>query len=518
MNKKMKTHLIYLFVGIALLPVLFLRDYTPGNELRYLSIADEALRQGTFFAFTNQGMLYADKPPLYFWLIMLAKGLLGRHTMWLLALFSLIPAWVVVRTMNRWAGQEICKEYQLAATWMLLSCGLFLGTALFLRPDMLMCMFIVLSLYTFYRMLKQEGDFRRNAWLFPVYILLGILSKGPVALLIPLASTFFFLLWTHRIRTFRQYWGWKTWGVLLGGCALWLGCVYWEGGSGYLYNLLFHQTLDRAVNAFHHKEPFWYYATTIWYAMQPWTLLVIGTVAVALYKRLYHSELQKFFLTVLVVTFVLLSCISSKIEVYLLPAYPFFIYLAVMSLSRFRWNHWLAFSVALPALAFIFSVPLLFWLGGLVSTQFLNQGALYVATGILAMTGLCSLYDLYHWKALEKAIGKMAFGLFCALFAGGFALPQLNTKWGYARLCREATDMAKEHSLTEFVVYEIHRAENMDVFLHTDVRFVTQEELVSDTWHGVVLMFPIRELDLIRQVVPEESIHVVGYYGYAGLP
>lgn len=512
----MKNNFVYLFILLALLPVLLLRDYTPGNELRYLSIADEALRNGTFFAFTNQGIPYADKPPLYFWLVMLAKGVLGKHAMWLLGLFSLLPAWVIVRTMNRWAGPEIYKDYQLTATWMMFSCGLFLGVALFLRPDMLMCMFIILSLYTFYRMLKKEGNQRRSTVLFPVYLFLGILSKGAVALLVPLLSTFIFLLLTKRVRSFGQYWGWKTWGILLGGCALWIGCVYMEGGAGYLNNLFVHQTVDRAVNAFHHKEAFYYYAVTIWYAMLPWSLMIIGVIAVALYKKQFHSELQKFFLTVLLTTFVLLSCISSKIEVYLLPAYPFFVYLTVMQLPRFKWNHWLALSVALPALAFCLSVPALLWLSGQEHTHFLNQGILYAAAGVLTMAGIQSLRDLYDWKALDKSINTLAFGLFCALFVAGFALPKLNRQWGYAALCREAVEVAKESQspVSAYCAYEIHRAENMDVFLQKDVCIVTKENLVSGTLCGVVLMFPMRELDFIRTVVPESGIHVVGYYGF----
>ena len=43
-----------------MVPVMVLRDFTPDNELRYLSIADEALRQHTYFAFTNHGVPYAD--------------------------------------------------------------------------------------------------------------------------------------------------------------------------------------------------------------------------------------------------------------------------------------------------------------------------------------------------------------------------------------------------------------------------------------------------------------------------
>ena len=60
LNKKT---FIFVIMLLALLPIMLLRDFTPDNELRYLSIADEALRNHTFFAFTNHGVAYADKPP-----------------------------------------------------------------------------------------------------------------------------------------------------------------------------------------------------------------------------------------------------------------------------------------------------------------------------------------------------------------------------------------------------------------------------------------------------------------------
>ena len=51
------------------IPLLSLRDFTPNNELKYLSIADEAIRNSHFFAFWNHGAAYADKPPLYLWIV-----------------------------------------------------------------------------------------------------------------------------------------------------------------------------------------------------------------------------------------------------------------------------------------------------------------------------------------------------------------------------------------------------------------------------------------------------------------
>ena len=66
----------YILLIIVFLPLLYFRDFTPNNELKYLSIADEALRSGTYLTFTHEGSIYTDKPPLYLWLIMLCNCLL----------------------------------------------------------------------------------------------------------------------------------------------------------------------------------------------------------------------------------------------------------------------------------------------------------------------------------------------------------------------------------------------------------------------------------------------------------
>ena len=76
----MRTKYFILF-AVVMIPLFLLRDFTPDNELRYLSIADEALRNGTFFTFYNHGLAYADKPPLYLWIVMAGRLLFGTHSM-----------------------------------------------------------------------------------------------------------------------------------------------------------------------------------------------------------------------------------------------------------------------------------------------------------------------------------------------------------------------------------------------------------------------------------------------------
>lgn len=78
--------------------------------------------------------------------------------------------------------------------------------------------------------------------------------------------------------------------------------------------------------------------------------------------------------------------------------------------------------------------------------------------------------------------------------------------------------VAKKHAVSCYCTYEVHRAENMDVFLQKDVRMVMREELLSGTLHGVVVILPLKELATLRKIVPEKEIHIVGDYGFALLP
>lgn len=513
--KKYPFLLFSLLVTLALLPVLLLRDYTPGNELRYLSIVDEALRNGHFLTFTNQGLPYADKPPLYFWLLMLGKEVLGGHVMVFLLLFSWVPALVVAKVMDGWVSDALPAADRFTGRLLLMSTGLFLGLGVILRMDMLMCMFIVLALRTFYRMLTRQGSERMNAVMFPVYVFLALFSKGPVGVLVPLLATTVFLLVTKRIGTWPRYWGRTTWSVLLSGCALWFVGVYAEGGGAYLSNLLFHQTVDRAVNSFHHDAPFYYYFTSVWYSLAPWSLLLLGVLVAGIKRGLVRTELERFFLTVLVTVFVLLSCISSKIAVYLAPAFPFFVYLPVLWLSHFRWNRALALSIALPAVVFVVSAPVLIFLAGQRGTDFLGQPFLYAAAAVLTLTGGASLYFLYGRKAIHRSLNLLAVGLFVAIFVGGWSLPALNSRLGFASLCREAQTMAQAHGAQGYIAFGISRPESMDVFLQQEVKEVSILSLLTKDYRGSVLLLPARaaaESSTVRRLIQGKESCEVGAY------
>lgn len=470
--------LFYAGVVVALLPVMMWRDFTPDNELRYLSIVDEALRNHDIFAFTNHGTAYADKPPLYFWYLMLCRVLAGGHCLWLAALGSLIPALATVGVMERWSRDLLKSDMRGAARLMLITSAYFLGAAVILRMDMLMCLFIVLALRTFWKLHEGNGK-KRDRWLLPLYLFLALFTKGPLGILIPLAATSVFLALKGEIRQWTKYWGWRTWVPLLVLCGLWFWGVYADGGKEYLDNLLFHQTVDRAVDSFHHKRPFHYYLTAVWYIIAPWSLYVIGAIVADLRKPRELPALQQYFLTIGLTTLLLLSCISSKLQIYFLPGVPFLVYSAMISLPKYKDNILTKIALAFPAAVITLALPALAVASQLDKAADYMGWAVYAMGGILTAGGATALFLLFR-RGAKEAIAAIGIAMLAAVFAGGFALRGLNGEMGYGAVCREAKKTAEAAGTDTYYTWGIRRAENMDVYLGKEV-IILGEDSVPDT-------------------------------------
>ncbi len=515
MRRNIEALLPYILVCVALLPMVVLRDYTPSNELRYLSIAEEALQNHTFFTFTNHGVPYADKPPLYMWIIMLCKWLTGRHISWLLSLFSIIPAFVTVHTMDSWTRNEMDQRFRPAAGLMLMTSAFFVATAVILRMDMLMTMFIVLALRSFWRLANERDCKGRERWLFPFFTFMALFSKGPVGLLVPLLSTIIYLFIRGRIREIGRYWGWRSWLVLLIGCAIWFGGAYIEGGTEYLNNLLVHQTVDRAVNAFHHKEPFYYYGVAIWYCLAPWCLLVIGAFVASMLPRFYRSELQVYFITVALTTFVMLTCFSSKLQVYLLPSFPFFVYAAALSIPKFKQNIWLRLSVIIPAAVFALALPGVIIVARQESLSYLAHWGVYTGGAVLTVAGIFALYMFCRRRFdLVSGIKIMAVAFLMGGFFIGWSIPKMNPYIGYGALAEKAAEVAESAGVEDFATWHVKRSENMDVYLHAPVQDLGSDELEPEEFpRPCVLMLRAKDLDKF----PGCEAEIVGSYAVINL-
>lgn len=465
---------VFVFCAVCLLPMMAMRDFTPSNELRYLSIADEAIANGHLFAFYNHGIPYADKPPLYFWIVMLCRLLFGHHSCLALSMFSLIPAFAIVGIMDRWVMKGKSAMNRMSVAGMTLTCVMFLGTMVVLRMDMLMCLFIVLALRTFYRMYTGEGSRRQDSLTLPLWIFLALFTKGPVGLLMPPLAIAVFLAVKRDWKGFRKYLGLKTWGIIAALSAVWLTCVWLEGGLEYINNLLFKQTVGRAVNAFTHARPFWFYLVTILWCLAPYTLLLIGSFMASLLPVRKAgaekvSDLEILFLSTIISTVAMLSSFSSKLPIYLVPVFPFCVYLFPTVLDRIGERGWMRWSVGIfQILLLCAGIATLLFLSCSVTIpaaaclldeySFAREAPVVNAVILLTLANAMGTWFLIKRKSVNIPALLLSAGLFLAAFSASAVLRDLNPYIGYGSICSrvpEGTDVA-----TIF----LHRPENIDVY------------------------------------------------------
>lgn len=490
---------VFAFTFVCLFPVMLTRDFTPLNELRYLSIADEALADGHIFAFYNHGLAYADKPPLYFWIVMLCRLLFGHHSCLALSMFSLIPAFVITGIMDKWVMKGRSAMDRMALAGMTLTCVMFLGTMIVLRMDMLMCMFIVLALWTFYRMYTGEVARKSDSVLLPVWIFLALFTKGPVGLLMPPLSIAVFLIVKRDWKGFGKYLGLKTWGIIAGLAAIWIGCVWIEGGPEYINNLLVKQTVGRAVNAFTHAKPFWFYLVAIIWCLAPYSLLLIGSFIASLLpdrktgaekafgtaqpksgvpdtskaagqSKQKRSNLEILFLCTIISTVAMLSSFSSKLPIYLVPVLPFCVYLFPIVLDRIGERGWMRWSVGLFSIIFtVIGFAAAFILLGathipaaddlLAEYPFAREVPVINGVILLTLSNALGAFFLFKRKVWNIPALLLGASLFLAVFSASAVVKDINPYIGYGAICAKVPDG------TDVATVFLHRPENIDAYI-----------------------------------------------------
>ena len=160
------------------------RDVWEPDEARFAYVAREMAQDGHWLVPHRSGEYYAHKPPLLFWLINLfsfATGLpVGRLAVRLPGFFAgILALWSTARLAERWAGEKTAWPSVLT----LCSTYLFWHEIGFARMDGLLIGWTAAAIALLF-LNDDAPSFWRPAlaWLG---MGLGILTKGPVGLLIP---------------------------------------------------------------------------------------------------------------------------------------------------------------------------------------------------------------------------------------------------------------------------------------------------------------------------------------------
>ncbi len=199
--------LAWLLLGLGFLYLLpaGLRPLSNPDEGRYVEIAREMAATGEWISPRLNGVLYFEKPPLFYWLEAAAVKA-GGTNLWALrfwpAALALLGCAMVYLTGRTWWG----RLTGWCAGWALGTSLLYYGIGETIILDMAVSVFITGALCAFGLAVRAPPGPQRRQWCMALYVCmaLALMTKGLIGVLIPCAVVFLFLLVLNRWRELRH--------------------------------------------------------------------------------------------------------------------------------------------------------------------------------------------------------------------------------------------------------------------------------------------------------------------------
>jgi 4-amino-4-deoxy-L-arabinose transferase-like glycosyltransferase len=320
------------------------RGLNEPDEGRYAEISREMIETGDWLVPHFWYVPHFDKPPMTYWLEAASMALFGQNE-WavrlplaLAALSGVLAAWCLAKSLG---GHRV-------AVWSVLilqSSLLYFAMARMLTTDLFLTQFNAWAIYFLWRSWiclrepqtppKYFWSWHLAAWLM---IVLAFLTKGPVALAIPLVTLLLLLI--IRRKTFTQK------RLLFSGIAvglvlfLALAAPWFVAANarvpGTLNYMLFHQAAGHVLGTtIHTRQGFpGYFFVIVPIGLLPWSWLLGWLWRREHWRRMPALQQDGWLLLNLwaLFTFTLFNLTHSKLAPYILPIFPA---LAVLLALRF---------------------------------------------------------------------------------------------------------------------------------------------------------------------------------------
>jgi 4-amino-4-deoxy-L-arabinose transferase-like glycosyltransferase len=344
------------------------------DEVRYAD-AYAGLLRGKWLVLNLNGVAYPDKPPLYFWLLRALDVLTGTpgsvaSDPAVFFLGTAVSGLLVLYAVLVWARVlRLPDEAGFLAGLVLLTTFFFAGLMHYSRMDLLFTALIIASQAVFCLAFRPGEEHRRArlAALAMLLAALATLTKGPLGLAFPIVTSVLFLAWRGRAREFFSRALLPGLGVLIAVVFSWVAAAYFVQGPEFLHKIFYEQIFQRATKTFHHAEPWYFYLIAFPPCWLPWLLAPVALPVRRLFTGGFWSSLlagrkaaspeadARAWLWISAVSgLTLLSLLSGKVVVYLLPQLPPLALLLALGLldQRLPWRRlW----VAAALLFFVFA-------------------------------------------------------------------------------------------------------------------------------------------------------------------
>ena len=313
----------------------------------------EMFQRGDFLSTYLNGVPRYDKPILVYWLQAAGVLVLGPSE-WAFRLPSAICGMLWCGLIFGFTKKVFdVNKGLVAAAIAATSLGVFIiGRAA--TADALLNLLIAASMFSAW--LYLQGGERK--WLYAVFAAcaLGVLAKGPVAVLVPGAVTLLFCLFRRSIGTWlRMVFDWRGIVLFIVIAAPWYAVILQKEGWAFVEGFIMKHNVQRFSQPLQsHGGSLVYYFPVVLLASLPHTGLFLRVFSKV--KTLWKSDLQCYLLLWFAFVFVFFSLSGTKLPHYVLYGMSgiFVLMAAQADESASRW--WLAVPVVL-FFAFLLALP-----------------------------------------------------------------------------------------------------------------------------------------------------------------
>lgn len=358
-----------------------------------------------------------DKPILVYWLQAASLAVFGVNE-FAVRLPSAVAVVLACAYFGRLAAARLGDQVGWRAAFILGTCpGLLLIGRASTADGLLNALLIATALCLMgFIETGRTGPLR---WAY-LWCSLGLLTKGPVAVLVPGAALVIWSLTTDRLQTawaaVRHLWGWL---ILLAVAAPWYAYAYWRHGQAFLDGFILRHNVERFTGTLEGHGGSWgYYAVLLPLMVLPWTPLLLKVLASARWR--WSEPLHRFLLVWVGFVFVFFSLSGTKLPHYILYCLPPLCLL--MAIESTRVGAWGRLGMGLCAAAFLLPVAAIplgadtmghrigdRWIRQLVQTapafgQVLTAAAM--AAAVLILVHLRRSHD--HWSRWSVSVAAVA--------------------------------------------------------------------------------------------------------------
>lgn len=293
-------------------------------EVFFAECAKEMLQTDNLVVPLYHGQPFFDKPILCYWLILLAFKLFGINH-WAARLPSILAALGTLAVTGIGTAKLYGRPAGLLAASALASAFMFLSFASLCMSDMMLVLLDTCSLSLFLLACINRPLTNAGLWLTALCMGFGFLTKGPVAIVLPVLSFVSYLSLTRQWKIVKLQHYLICSLVVIAAALPWFTAALKMNGWGALTYFFIRENLQRFTGALYDtQKPIWFSLSSFLTGFAPWSLFLLPAMPELKHEwKEPQSNKPLLFAWLWVATVVGFFTVSKgKMDYYLLPAYP----------------------------------------------------------------------------------------------------------------------------------------------------------------------------------------------------